>query len=452
MKKERLRFITCGSVDDGKSTLIGRLLYDSGALTNDKLDAAQNESKKYGSVGGELDLALLTDGLLAEREQGITIDVAHIFFSSKERSYIVADSPGHEQYTRNMATAASEADAAIILIDARKGVLTQTKRHAFIASLLGVKSLIVAINKMDAVEYSNSVFLDIKSKFDEEIAQKLNLQNLYFVPISALNGDNVVVKSDKMESYEGATLIEILDSLDVSQTKESKFRLPIQYVNRPNLDFRGFCTTVIGGEIREDEEILILPSGKKTRIKKIIKPSIDGDGYADFSTSGEAITFTTSEEVDISRGDVVVKSDDLPHISDLFEAKLIWMSDEPLKTQKSYDIKIGFQNTIARIASIEYKIDPNSYEQKSADSLALNDIALCLVECDRKVVFDLYKEGKATGAFILIDRLTNQTVGAGMIEKATQKETNDDAYGLFEIELNALIRRHFPHWNSKAIG
>lgn len=456
MKKERLRFITCGSVDDGKSTLIGRLLYDLDAVSSDKLSAASIDSKKHGTVGGGLDLALLTDGLKAEREQGITIDVAHLFFSSKTRSYIVADAPGHEQYTRNMATAASEADAAIILIDARKGVLTQTKRHAFLASLFGVRHIIVAVNKIDALGYSEERFFAIKNDFEEKIASKLGLKEPFFIPISALEGDNIIKKSEKTAWYDGLSLIDILDSLDASKEPDNRLRASVQYVNRPNPDFRGFCATIEGGTLSVADEITVFPSGKKTRIKEIIRPDVE-DGAksrADVKRAfyKEAITFTTEEEVDISRGDVIAASEHPPLVTSSFTAHVVWMDEEPLELSKGYDIKLGFQNAVAKIVKIEHKIDPNSYERKCANTLELNDIALCRIECDRAVVVDPYIQNKAMGSMIFIDRATNKTAGAAMIvEGVCKEEQKEFVYSEFEIELNALIRKHFPHWESRAL-
>ena len=452
-----LRFITCGSVDDGKSTLIGRILYDSKSLYDDKISGLESESKKYGTTGKDnLDLALLVDGLQSEREQGITIDVAYLFFNSTKRKYIIADTPGHEQYTRNMATGASTADVAIILVDARKGVLTQTKRHTFIAKLLGVKHLIVAINKMDIVDFSQEVFENIKKDFHTQIETKLDLHDVIFVPISALNGDNVVDKSTNTPWYFQDCLLDILDSVELSSDFDTRFRFPVQYVNRPNLDFRGFSGTICGGNIQKGDDIVILPSGKTTKVKDVILPQIK-DSKQIVENKGvftnTAITLTTTEEVDISRGDMITKSQNLPHIDDSFKANIIWMGEKPLQINKSYTFKIGMQQISGKITDIAYKIDVNSYEKMDSSELGLNDIGLCNIEFDKKIVFDFYKENKFTGSFIVIDKITNNTMGSGMVEELSQKqkkETNE--FSAFEIELNALVRKHFPHWESKIIN
>ncbi len=451
--KTLLRFITCGSVDDGKSTLIGRLLYDSKALLEDKLGSLKNESKKYGTTGEELDLALLVDGLQAEREQGITIDVAYLFFATDKRKYIIADTPGHEQYTRNMATGASSADAAIILIDARKGVLTQTKRHAFIANLLGIKHIIVAVNKMDMVDYSKIVFDYIKDDFEQEVSSKLGLKEVIFTPISALKGDNIVSKSDKTPWYSGDALIDILDSLELSSDGDERFRLPIQYVNRPNLNFRGFSGAIAGGSVKVGDEIIVLPSGKITKVKEVIEPSIadtQNKKRGEFFV-GEAVTITTEDEVDISRGDIISELKRPPFVSDAFKAYLLWMDEESLAISKRYEFRFASGGVAGIVDSIEYRVDVNSYEKKSADSFGLNDIGVAVISLEKKAAFDLYSQNRATGAFIIIDRLTNNTVGAGMIESVAIKQEQTSGYSEFEIELNALIRKHFPHWESKTI-
>lgn len=452
-----LRFITCGSVDDGKSTLIGRILYDSKSLFEDKLKGLKSESKKYGTTGvGNLDLALLVDGLQSEREQGITIDVAYLFFNSKKRKYIIADTPGHEQYTRNMATGASTSDAAIILVDARKGILAQTKRHTYISNLLGVKHLIVAVNKMDIVDFSQEIFESIKKQFLNEIGLKLDLHNVSFIPISALNGDNVVDISQNTPWYLGDTLLSLLDSIELNNDFDERLRLPIQYVNRPNLDFRGFSGTIAGGTITNGDEIVILPTGKTTFVKEIISPQtkenreIKSDHIFGVNDS---ITVTTLDEVDISRGDMIVKQSDLPYVDDCLQAKIIWMDSQKLQLGKSYLFKIGMQQVNGVIENIEYKININNYNKEMTDSLALNDIAFCSVSFDKKIVFDFYHDNKNTGSFIVIDKITNNTLGAGMIEALSkkQKKTKSD-FSEFEKELNVLVRKHFPHWESKIIN
>ncbi len=451
--KTLLRFITCGSVDDGKSTLIGRLLYDSKALLEDKLGSLKNESKKYGTTGDELDLALLVDGLQAEREQGITIDVAYLFFATEKRKYIIADTPGHEQYTRNMATGASSADAAIILIDARKGVLTQTKRHAYIANLLGIKHIIVAVNKMDIVDYSQSVFEGIKTAFKIEVSDKLGLEDVIFAPISALKGDNIVSKSANMPWYDGEALIDTLDVLELSNDSDERFRLPVQYVNRPNLDFRAFSGTIAGGSIKAGDEIVVLPSGKKTKVKEIVEPAVQTSQSkrGEFFVT-EAISITTEDEVDISRGDIISKVSQEPFVSDSFNALILWMEEEALSLSKRYEFRFAALGVAGRVENIEFKVDINSYKKEVANSLGLNDIALCKVSLEKKAAFDLYAKNKVTGAFIIIDKLTNNTVGAGMIESVSDNGKKNGEHSEFEIELNALIRKHFPHWESKIIN
>jgi sulfate adenylyltransferase subunit 1 len=443
--KTLLKFITCGSVDDGKSTLIGRLLYDSKSLLEDRLGSLEKESKKYGTTGGELDLALLVDGLQSEREQGITIDISHQFFASEKRKYIIIDTPGHEQYTRNMATGASNADAAVILVDARKGILTQTKRHSFIVNLLGVKHLIVAINKMDLVDFSEEVFLKIKEQFITEVATKLDLKDLIFIPISALKGDNIVDISQNMPWYKDAPLLNILDDVELKNDSFDKFRLQVQYVNRPNLDFRGFCGTISGGEIRAGDEIVILPKGKKTKVKALYNQT-----NSEVAGVHEAITITTTEEIDISRGDLIVKPNEGPNVSNKILANIIWMSENELKPNARYNIKFGALTTSGEVNNIEYLIDVNTLAHKGSANLSLNDIALCTLKLDKQIPFDLYKESRATGSFIIIDRITNDTVGAGVIKEALADESKTD-YSEFEIELNALFRKHFPHWEAKAI-
>ncbi len=450
-----LRFITCGSVDDGKSTLIGRILFDTKTLFEDKLNSLENESKKYGTTGENLDLALLVDGLQSEREQGITIDVAYLFFNSKRRKYIIADTPGHEQYTRNMATGASSADVAIILIDARKGVLSQTKRHAYICNLLGVKHVIVAINKMDIVDFSQAVFEKIKSDFDNEISLKLDFKDLKFIPISALNGDNVVDRSLNTSWYFGDTLLDMLDSIELKSDYDKRFRFSVQYVNRPNLNFRGFCGTISGGEIKAGESIIVLPSGKKSTIKEIIPPQA-AKNPIDFQDKtfgvNDSITITTVDEVDISRGDMIVKEDELPHIDECLKAKIIWMSEERMQVNKKYLFKLGMQTTSGIFQKIEHKIDVNNYKEMESSELELNDIALCDIAFDKKIIFDLYRENRFSGSFIVIDKITNNTLGAGMIEGLSHKIGKKSEFSEFEVELNALIRRHFPHWESKVIS
>ncbi len=410
--KELLRLLTCGSVDDGKSTLIGRLLHDSQMIYEDQLEAIRKDSVKSGTVEGEIDLALLVDGLQAEREQGITIDVAYRYFSTARRKFIIADTPGHEQYTRNMATGASTADLAIILIDARHGVLTQTKRHSFIASLLGIKHVIVAINKMDLVDYSEARFNEIKQDYLKFSAQ-LNLGDIQFAPLSALKGVNTIAPSDKTPWYTGKPLMEMLETVEISKDKNlENFRFPVQYVNRPNLNFRGFCGTIASGIVKPGDRITALPSRKSSTVKSIV--TFEGEQQEAFI--GQAVTLTLNDEIDISRGDMIVKADDLPQVSSAVKAHIVWMSETPIAPGKLVDIKLGSKLASGSIQSIEHLIDVNTLEKTKASQLDLNTIALCTVHFNQTIAFDPYQENRLTGAFILIDRLTNVTVGAGMID------------------------------------
>lgn len=415
-QKELLRLLTCGSVDDGKSTLIGRLLHDSQMIYEDHLEAIKKDSVKSGTNEGEIDLALLVDGLQAEREQGITIDVAYRYFSTEKRKFIIADTPGHEQYTRNMATGASTADLAIILIDARHGVLTQTKRHSFIASLLGIKHVIVAINKMDLVDYSEERFNEIKADY-LAFADQLDLGDIQFAPLSALKGVNTISNSEQTPWYTGKPLMEMLESVEIAKDKNLEdFRLPIQYVNRPNLNFRGFCGTIASGTIKPGERITALPSGKSSTVKEIVT----FEGNLDEAFVGQAITLTLNDEIDISRGDMIVKSDNSPTVASAVKAHIVWMSEDKIQPGKLVDIKVGSQLASASIQSIDHLIDVNTLEQSQADALELNSIALCTIHANQTLAFDPYRENRATGAFIIIDRLTNVTVGAGMIIEAAE--------------------------------
>ncbi|MEX2468698.1 MAG: sulfate adenylyltransferase subunit CysN, partial [Pseudohongiellaceae bacterium] len=410
-RKELLRLLTCGSVDDGKSTLIGRLLHDSKMIYEDQLRAIEADSVKSGTTGGKLDLALLVDGLQAEREQGITIDVAYRYFSTARRKFIIADTPGHEQYTRNMATGASTADLAIILIDARYGVQVQTRRHSFIASLLGIRHIIVAINKMDLVDYSEKVFDEIRQDY-LAFTKKLDPADFYFIPLSALNGDNVVNPSSNMPWYSGKPLMPILEEVESTADRNfDDFRFPVQYVNRPNLNFRGFCGTIASGVVRKGDEIIVLPSAKTSRIKSIVTFDEELElAYADM-----AVTLTLEDEIDVSRGDLIVHIDNLPSSGDTFEATMVWMADAPLLPGKLYDFKLGTKAITGRVTSLRHRIDVNSLETQPAPSLELNEIGLVEIAVEQQVCFDAYKENRATGSFIVIDRLSNVTVGAGMV-------------------------------------
>ncbi len=409
-RKELLRLLTCGSVDDGKSTLIGRLLYDTKMVYQDQLDAISKD-KKSGATDAELDLSRITDGLQAEREQGITIDVAYRYFSTAKRKFIIADTPGHEQYTRNMATGASNCELAIILIDARHGVLTQTRRHTFIASLLGIRHLIVAVNKMDLMDYSEEVFNRIRNDY-LEFADDLDTGDLTFIPMSALKGDNVVHASEKMPWYEGETLMWMLENVKISADRNfGDFRFPVQYVNRPNLDFRGYCGTVASGIIRKGDHITALPSGKTSTVKSIVTY----DEELEMAFTPMAITLTLEDEIDISRGDMIVHSDNLPASKTDFTATIVWMNEKALLPGKQYDFKHTTKNTSGVINLIQHKVDVNTLETSPTPTLELNEIGVCEISLGEAIQFDDYKKNPGTGSFIIIDRLTNVTVGAGMI-------------------------------------
>ncbi|GAA6153242.1 sulfate adenylyltransferase subunit CysN [Pseudoteredinibacter isoporae] len=453
-RKELLRFLTCGSVDDGKSTLIGRLLHDSKMIYEDQLEAVQADTGKHGTTGEKIDLALLVDGLQAEREQGITIDVAYRYFSTAKRKYIIADTPGHEQYTRNMATGASTCDLAVILIDARHGVMPQTRRHSYIASLLGIKHLVVAVNKMDLKGFDEAVYESIKAdylKFADELkglqgGQDIDIQ---FVPMSALEGDNVVNASENTPWYQGPTLMEVLESVSIAEDKNlDDFRFPVQYVNRPNLDFRGFCGTVASGQVAVGDTLKALPSGKESRVKEIVvHGSSPNQAFA-----GEAITITLEDEIDISRGDTLVKAgtDDQAIQSNQLKAHLVWMAEGAMAPGRDYLFKFASKISPGRVFDIEHRIDVNTQEKLPAEELSLNDIALVDVQLEQSVVADAYQNNRATGAFIVIDRLSNITVGAGMVTELLEAQSVDakHEFSEFELELNALVRKHFPHWQS----
>lgn len=449
-QKELMRFLTCGNVDDGKSTLIGRLLHDSKMIYEDQLDAIKSDNAKHGTTGEKIDLALLVDGLQAEREQGITIDVAYRYFSTAKRKFIIADTPGHEQYTRNMATGASTCDLAIILIDARYGVQTQTRRHSFIASLLGIKHIIVAVNKMDLKDFDEKVFNDIQTQY-LDLAKSLNPADIHFVPMSALDGDNVVNRSERSPWYKGKTLMELLETVEIAGDKNmSDMRFPVQYVNRPHLDFRGFCGTVASGVVAVGDAIQVLPSGKTSKIKTI--STYDGDLPS--AHVGQAVTLLMEDEVDISRGDMVVHAGDAVVQSNQLRAHVVWMSDDVMTPNKSYLFKFASKVTAGKFEDIEQRIDVNTFEKSKVSSLTLNDIAAVDVSLEQTVVVDSYGSNRATGAFIVIDRLTNITVGAGMVIEAREasEQTGTGDFSAFEIELNALIRKHFPHWDAKDLS
>ena len=418
--KSLLRFITCGSVDDGKSTLIGRLLYESKMIFEDQLTALEQDSKKVGTQGENIDFALLVDGLAAEREQGITIDVAYRFFATEHRKFIVADTPGHEQYTRNMATGASTADLAVLLIDARQGVLTQTKRHAFIASQLGVRHIVLAVNKMDLVDYSEKVFNEIVDDF-KTFADQLDIPNLHAIPVSALAGDNVVDGSRFMPWYEGPSLLGYLEGVDVEAEETSlPFRMPVQWVNRPDLDFRGYAGRIAGGIVRPGDDVRVLPSGKQSKIARIV--TMDSD--LDEGVSGQSVTLTLTDEIDISRGDVIATSETTPEISDQFDTTIIWLSEEPMLPGRSYRMKTSSRLVSATVNAPKHKTDVNTLQKLPAKTLQLNEIGNCTLAVDRPIAFDSYNENRQTGSFILIDRMTNNTVGMGMINFPLRRAAN----------------------------
>jgi bifunctional enzyme CysN/CysC len=419
-RKTLLRFITCGSVDDGKSTLIGRLFYDSKAILEDQLEALEADSKRVGTQGQNIDFALLLDGLSAEREQGITIDVAYRFFSTSARKFIVADSPGHEQYTRNMVTAASTADVAVILVDARKGLLTQTRRHSFLVSLLGIRQVALAINKMDLVDYSEAVFTDIENAY-REFAAKIGITQVTAIPISALRGDNLVARGGEAGWYAGPTLMQYLDSVPIAEDLSAKsFRMPVQWVNRPNQNFRGFAGLISSGIVRQGDAIQALPSGRASRVASIVTAA----GNLPQAFAGQSVTLTLSDEIDVSRGDVIVSAESPPDVADRFECTLVWVHDEAMLPGRSYLMKIGTRTVTATVTRLKHRIDVNTLEHMAAQKLELNDIGVCEIEVDRPIVFTAYSESRSLGGFILIDRMSNATIGAGMLHFALRRASN----------------------------
>ncbi|MDX9887171.1 sulfate adenylyltransferase subunit CysN [Thauera sp.] len=419
--KSLLRFITCGSVDDGKSTLIGRLLYESKMLFEDQLAAVEADSKKFGTQGDQIDFALLVDGLAAEREQGITIDVAYRFFSTDKRKFIVADTPGHEQYTRNMVTGASTADVAILMVDARRGILTQTRRHSYLVSLLGIRHIVVAINKMDLVDYSEKVSRDIREDYTAFAAQ-IGLEDVSFIPLSAFRGDNIIEPSNAMPWYHGSTLMAYLETVEIDDARMQRapFRLPVQWVNRPNLDFRGFAGQVASGVIRPGDRIRVQPSGRESTVARIVT---HGGDLAQ-AVSGQSVTLTLADEIDISRGDVISTVEAPAEVADQFETTLVWMHDEPMLPGRPYLLKIGAKTVTATITDIKYQVNVNTLEHVAAKKLELNAIGVCNLSLDRPIAFDAYRDNRDTGGFILVDRLSNNTVGAGLLHFALRRAHN----------------------------
>jgi bifunctional enzyme CysN/CysC len=418
--KTLLRFLTCGSVDDGKSTLIGRLLYDTKLIFEDQLAALERDSAKHGTTGEDIDFALLVDGLEAEREQGITIDVAYRFFATDKRKFIVADTPGHEQYTRNMATGASTADLAIVLVDARQGILTQTRRHSFIASLLGIRNIVVAINKIDLVDFSEDVFERIRSDY-LAFAGQLGFASITAIPISARYGDNVTSRSERTPWYDGPSLLDHLETIDVDEADlDRPFRLPVQYVSRPDLDFRGFAGQVASGRIAVGDTVVVAKSGLSSRVRRIVTM----DGELDRAIEGQAITVVLDDEIDCSRGDLLVAPTERPAVSDQFSANVVWFGESPLLPGRPYVLRTETQTTSATVTTLKHKVDVNTFAHTAGKALQVNEIGECNIATQAAIAFDPYGENRATGSFILIDRLTNATVGAGMIQSALRRAQN----------------------------
>lgn len=447
--KDLLRLLTCGSVDDGKSTLIGRLLFDTKLIFEDHLTSLHKDNARVGNAGEALDLALLVDGLQSEREQGITIDVAYRYFSTEKRKFIIADCPGHEQYTRNMATGASNCELAIVMVDARKGLLTQTRRHSYIVSLLGIRHVVVAVNKMDLVGFDQTVFEAIQADY-QKMADQLGIPDVRYVPISALSGDNVVSHSENTPWYKGPSLMGLLEGVEISRDKDlDRLRFPVQFVNRPNLDFRGYCGTLASGILRKGDTVMALPSGQQSTVTSIVTYNDELDAVA----PGNAITVTLADEIDISRGDMLVHADTAPTLTDKVSASLVWMSQDALKAGKDYDFKFATHNVTGRITELSHKIDINNFATLPANELQLNEIGLGELRLNAPVAVDRYQDNTKTGAFIVIDRLSNITVGAGMVETlhAPHDAVVSRHYTAAEIALNRYIREHYPEWETKPI-
>lgn len=418
--KDQVRFLTCGSVDDGKSTLLGRLLYETGTVYDDQVDAARAESKAYGTQGEAVDLALLVDGLQAEREQGITIDVAYRYFSTPRRRFIAADTPGHEHYTRNMATGASNSEVAVILIDARKGVLTQTRRHSYIVSLFGLRHAILAVNKMDLVGYDAETFSAIEAEY-REFARTIGLDHVHCVPVSALTGANVFAPSAEMDWYRGPTLMHLLETIEVAEDAAARpFRFPVQWVNRPHPDFRGFSGTVVSGTVSLAEALVAAPSGRKSRVRRILGPS----GDLETARAGQAVSLVLEDEIDVSRGDILAPVAAPAAVTDQFAAHMIWMDDKPMLPERTYGIRFATLSAVAQITDLTHRVDVNTLEKEAAKTLAINEVGYCKIAVDRDFAFDSFKDNPGTGAFILIDRMSHATVGAGVIDFALRRADN----------------------------
>jgi bifunctional enzyme CysN/CysC len=436
--KSLLRFITCGSVDDGKSSLIGRLLYESKMIFEDQFAALKDDSKKVGTRGGDIDFALLVDGLAAEREQGITIDVAYRFFTTEKRKFIVADTPGHEQYTRNMATGASTADLAVILIDARKGVLTQTRRHSYLAALLGIRHIVVAVNKMDLVGYSQEIFAKIEQDY-RQFADQIKIEAVTCIPVSAVVGDNITTRSARTPWYQGPGLLEHLESVEVPDPAQGgAFRMPVQWVNRPNAEFRGFAGLIASGAVRPGDSLRVLPSGRTSTVARVFS----GEGEASQGVAGESVTLTLTDEIDVSRGDVLAAATEPPPVANQFEATIVWMHDEPLLQGRSYLLKLGTKTVMATVSPIKYRVNVNTLEHLAAKKLDLNDIGICGIEVSSAIAFESYRDNRVLGGFILIDRLTNNTVGAGLLHFALRRSQNVHWQAL---DVNKVARARLSH-------
>jgi bifunctional enzyme CysN/CysC len=440
--KSLLRFITCGSVDDGKSTLIGRLLYDSKMIFEDQMAALETDSRKVGTQGGDIDFALLVDGLAAEREQGITIDVAYRFFSTDKRKFIVADTPGHEQYTRNMVTGASTADLAVVLIDARKGVLTQTRRHSYLVSLMGIRHVVLAVNKMDLVDWSRAAFDDIVAEYSR-FAAAIGVRDVLCIPISGLKGDNIAAKSAAAPWYEGPSLIQHLEEVEIDEERRARapLRMPVQWVNRPNLNFRGFAGLIASGRVRPGDKIRIAPSGRESAVARIVTK----DGDLAEAVAGQSVTLTLEDEVDCSRGDIIAAASEPPESADQFETTLIWMAEDRLLPGRPYWLKLGAKVVSAQITEIKYKLNVNTLEHLAAKVLELNEIGICNVSVDQPIAFDPYAANQDMGGFILIDRMTNATVGAGLVHFALRRARNVHWQALdVTREARATLNGHRP--------